>query len=114
MCVQPAENSPTWWGTGSVEGGTGTGGITGATGLSLIEGPFQLPPPLDPVVLLTEVLEDLLCREQTKTRTKPVKTRTKYGQKWLLKAKPPAAATASISTPTFSTKEVEPFMDDET
>lgn len=53
----------TWWGAGSVEGRTGAGGITGATGLSLVEGPFQLPPPLDPAVLLTEVLEDLLWSE---------------------------------------------------
>lgn len=72
MCVQPAVYS-TWWGAGSVEGGTGAGGITGATGLGLVEGPFQLPPPLDPAVLLTEVLEDLLCREQTGTRTKLLK-----------------------------------------
>lgn len=70
VCVRQTVSSGTWWGAGSVEGGTGAGGITGATGLSLVEGPFQLPPPLDLAVLLTEVLEDLLCREQTETWTK--------------------------------------------
>lgn len=59
--VWPIATSPTWWGAGSIEGGTGAGGIAGATGLGLVEGPFQLPPPLDAVVLLTEILEDLLC-----------------------------------------------------
>lgn len=62
--------SPTWWGAGSIERGAGAGGITGATGLSLVEGPFQLPPPLDPAVLLTEVLEDLLCGGQTGNKKK--------------------------------------------
>lgn len=65
--VWPVVNSPTWWRAGSVEGGTGAGSITGTTGLSLVEGPLQLPPPLDPAVLLTKVLEDLLCLVQTKT-----------------------------------------------
>lgn len=74
--MQPARNVPTWWGAGSVEGGTGAGGITGAASLSLVEGHFQLPSPLDPAVLLTEVLEDLLCGEQRKTRTKTVESRT--------------------------------------
>lgn len=63
----------TWWGVGSVEGGTGAGSIAGATGLSLVEGPFQLPPPLDSAVLLAEILEDLLCgggQIKTKTLTK--------------------------------------------
>lgn len=56
----------TWWGAGSGEGGAGTGGVAGAAGLGLVEGSFQLPPPLDPTVLLTEVLEDLLCRRRNK------------------------------------------------
>lgn len=81
---RPTVKSPTWWGAGSVEGGTGAGGITGATGLGLVEGPFQLSPPLDPAVLLTEVLEDLLCREQTETSTETVKTSTENTQKWQL------------------------------
>lgn len=65
--------SPTWWGAGSIERGAGAGGITGATGLSLVEGPFQLPPPLDPAVLLTEVLEDLLCGGQTGNKKNRIK-----------------------------------------
>lgn len=65
--VWPIANLPTWWGAGSVEGGTGAGSIAGATGLSLVEGPFQLPPPLDAAVLLTEILEDLLCRRNRPT-----------------------------------------------
>lgn len=67
MLVWPIANLPTWWGAGSVKGGTGAGSIAGATGLSLVEGPFQLPPPLDAAVLLTEILEDLLCRRNIKT-----------------------------------------------
>lgn len=61
-------NSPTWWGAGSVEGGTGAGSIAGATGLSLVKGPFQLSPPLDAAILLTEILEDLLCGRNIKQR----------------------------------------------
>lgn len=68
--------SPTWWGAGSIERGAGAGGITGATGLSLVEGPFQLPPPLDPAVLLTEVLEDLLCGGQTGNKKNRIKKTT--------------------------------------
>ena len=81
MCVfvRPTVNSPTWWGAGSVEGGTGAGGITGATGLGLVEGPFQLPPPLDAAVLLTEVLEDLLCREETEKGLKQGRKTSNYG-----------------------------------
>lgn len=63
--VQSREDLLTWWRAGSsVEGRTGAGDVTGTAGLSLVEGPFQLSPPLDPAVLLTEVLEDLLCRDQ--------------------------------------------------
>lgn len=61
-------NSPTWRGAGSVEGGAGAGGVAGATGLRLVEGPLQLPPPLDAAVLLAEVLEDLLCGRNTKNK----------------------------------------------
>lgn len=68
MHAWPMGAWPTWWGAGSVEGGTGAGSIGGATGLSLVEGPFQLPPPLDPVVLLTEILEDLLCGRGNKNK----------------------------------------------
>lgn len=51
----------TWWGAGGGEGGAG--GIGGATSsLTLVEGPLQLPSPLVAAVLLTDVLEDLLCR----------------------------------------------------
>ena len=64
---------PTWWGAGSVNGGTGAGGVTGAAGLSLVEGPFQLPPPLDPAVLLTEVLEDLLWRREKRKKKIKIK-----------------------------------------
>lgn len=70
--------SPTWWGAGSIERGAGAGGITGATGLSLVEGPFQLPPPLDPAVLLTEVLEDLLCGGQTGNKKNKIKKNYTY------------------------------------
>lgn len=51
---------PTRWGAGGGEGGTGAGSVTGAAGLGLVEGPLQLPSPLDPAVLLAKVLEDLL------------------------------------------------------
>lgn len=61
-------NSPTWWRAGGVEGGTGAGSVAGATGLSLVEGPFQLSPPLDAAILLTEILEDLLCGWNIKER----------------------------------------------
>lgn len=70
--------SPTWWRAGSIERGAGAGGITGATGLSLVEGPFQLPPPLDPAVLLTEVLEDLLCGGQTGNKKNRIKKKKNY------------------------------------
>lgn len=66
------------WGTGSVERRNGAGGIARATGLSLVEGPFQLPPPLDPTALLAEVVEDLLCgSERTETWSKKNKKNTR-------------------------------------
>ncbi len=49
---------------GGGEDGTGALDISGAAGLSLVEGPFQLPSPLIAAVLLTNVLEDLLCGGQ--------------------------------------------------
>lgn len=52
---------------GGSESRTGALDISGAAGLSLVEGPFQLPSPLITVVLLTNVLEDLLCGGQSKT-----------------------------------------------
>lgn len=75
MRKRPIPTPPTWWGAGSVEGGAGAGSVAGATSLRLVEGPFQLPPPLDPVVLLTEVLEDLLCGGGKKNKKKPKQRR---------------------------------------
>lgn len=51
---------PTRWGAGGGERGTGAGSVTRAAGLGLVEGPLQLPSPLNPAVLLAKVLEDLL------------------------------------------------------
>lgn len=72
----------TWWGTWSVERGNGAGGVARATSLSLVEGPFQLPPPLDPTALLAKVVENLLCGSQ-KTRCKVKKTWQEH-QDWTL------------------------------
>lgn len=79
----PSVNSSTWYGAGSVDAGTGAGGVSGAAGLTLVEGPFQLPPPLDPAVLLTEVLEDLLCGHRDKNSLKPGHRTLKNGDSHL-------------------------------
>jgi len=55
----------TWGGAGGGQGAAGAWGVAGAGRLALVEGSLQLPSPLDTAVLMTEVLEDLLCNRRT-------------------------------------------------
>lgn len=55
-----------WGGAGGGECGAGAVGLAGAAGLALVK--LQLSPPLDPTVLLTQVLEDLLWCQTTFSR----------------------------------------------